>query len=482
MRQFRFSKIAGGRGKRTKNLAVAVQAAIRSGRLQPGESLPSTRELAVQVGLNRLTVMNCLQNLVSEGWLQARPRSGYQVSSHMPFFQTRANSKDAREDRSTGDLKWRIVRPHAEPPRRPVADSVLSFMGGAPDLTKFPRAEFQRFLRLALQRSKLNHWHYGEWTGHPMFKQQLTEYLRRIRGLTADREVIVTHGSQEAIQLVARTFLRPGDWVAVEDPGYPPAWEIFKSLGARLCPIAVDDAGMRVESLLAAHKKRRIRLVYTTPLHHYPTTVSLSVARRQELLGFAEAHNVPILEDDYDHEFHYTQFPPMPLATESRAVCYVSTFSKIMFPAARIGFLAVAPELLSHLQWQKYLLSWQTNFLLQEAIARWMQDGGFERHVRRMCRLYEQRRAALLDGLERWQAKGKAWQWFTPSGGMSLWLDIGQDSQKVAAALLGQGIRILPQDTFTLAGKPGTHLRFGFAANTEAQIERGLAALARVTD
>jgi GntR family transcriptional regulator/MocR family aminotransferase len=298
----------------------------------------------------------------------------------------------------------------------------------------------------------------------------------------SDREILVTHGSQEAIFLTAQLLIRPGDAVAVERLGYGPAWEALRAAGARLVPIATDEDGIDPEDLARVARRRRLRLLYTTPLHQYPTTATLPLPRRLRLYEVATQADIPILEDDYDHEFHYRSQPLAPLASRDPAeqIIYISTFSKILFPSARIGFMAVPRGLAPALAEYRRIVSRQNETLLQDAVARWMVDGGFERHLRRMRRTYEERRAAMVTALEAGRAEGLPWRWRTPDGGMAIWVDTGQNADEVARRALARGVYVQAESNYQLR-KNGIsrHLRLGFANQTPSEIQEGMRLLGK---
>lgn len=455
-------------------IAEALRDAIREGRARPGEAMPSTRELAARFGLHRHTVMAGLDELVAEGWLVARRGEAYRVSRELPerFFTPRTARAAAREARAP---RWRFTRSAGPGPHRPGGAFEFRFQGGLADLRLFPFDELRGHLADALRRRDIAALSYGDPAGHPRFREALAVYLRRVRALDG-RGLVVTHGSQEAIFLVGQLLLAPGDCAAVEALGYTPAWDALRAAGARLAPVEVDEHGLVPESFERLCRKRRVRLLYTTPLHQYPTTVTLAVSRRLALLEVAARHDVPILEDDYDHEFHYRcePLPPLASADGDGRVIYVSTFSKVLYPSARLGFVAAPEPVAQRLASLRRILSRQSDSLLQEAVARWMEDGGVERHMRRMRRAYELRRDALAAALSRWRDRGAAIDWRLPDGGMALWLLVPGVSAELAERAAARGVYVQPEESFRLAPGPGRHLRLGFANQAPAELEAGI--------
>lgn len=445
-------------------LAEAVRLAIEGGQLRPGELIPSTRQLAERNGLHRHTVMNALSELVAEGWLQSEPGRGYRVVAGLPrYFASK------REDAS-----------YDKGPARGALSFDYAFPSGEPDLRLFPTSEYYAVVRDVMRtcepRLLLGQDDAG---GSQELLVQLGHYLRRLRDITS-QEIVVTHGSQEGIFLAAKLLVRPGDVVAVDELGYPPAWEILKLLGAKLVPLPVDRQGVKPEALAKLAATTRVALLYTTVLHQFPTTVTMPLERRRELYGVASANGIYILEDDYDHEFHYRSRPLAPLRSRDPAelVFYVSSFSKVVYPSARLGFVVPPPAMAARLKALKRLITRQNNTLIQLAQARWMEGGGFERHLRRMRRAYQARlvamQAALRQGVE---AFGLPIAFEVPDGGMSLWVDFGLDSTSLARAALAKGVQVEPGDRYRLDGKPSTFLRLGFASSSLDEIDSGIALL-----
>lgn len=447
-------------------------AALQQGVLKPGERLPSTRDLAKTYRCHRLTVMNALQTLVAEGWLDSREKAHYFVSEKTPIT---ASLKE--KARKTQKPEFRITRPALSLVEEKKRHRV-EFWGGQPDLRLFPKEEFRKILSEAMKHTKPEQLNYGRIEGLDVFRKQLDEYFRRSRGIT-DRQYLVTNGSQEGIFLIAQAFLKPGDSVAVEGKGYPPVWRILESLGVRLIPISVDEEGMNTEELEKAVRQMKVRLIYTTPLHQYPTTVTLSPRRRQELIQIAEKYKVPILEDDYDHEFHFLSPPPAPLATQTPYAIYIASFSKIMFPGARLGVVACHDDLLPVLASQKLILSRQTDSLNQLALTHWMKEGGFERHLRRITRTYEKRFLTMNEELIR-LAQNHDIQWQQPSGGMSYWVNLNTNSRKVAEEAARNDMFFQNEKAVDFHGRDGTHLRIGFACVNESEIKQGFTLLNKV--
>jgi GntR family transcriptional regulator/MocR family aminotransferase len=461
------------RGAKSIQLGIygAFLDAIHSGLLKPTDKIPSTRELADYYKCHRFTVMAAMRALIAEGWIESTERCNYRVSDRIPIVASKSKHKPTQ---ANTEFSAPIARP---------ADTLdlekrrfeIEFWGGQPDLRLFPRDEFRKVLSYAVKRLKPDDFSYGASAGMPALQRQISEYLRRTRSLT-NKEMIITNGSQEGLLLVAQMLIKPGDAVAIEAKGYPPAWFLFKELGAKLIPIAVDSEGIVTKDLARIAKKRKISLIYTTPLHQYPTTVTLSPRRRQHLIKIAESHKIPILEDDYDHEFHYDSPPPQPLSCDTVYGLYICSFSKILFPGARLGAIFCAPEIKRHLEYHKFLTSRQTEALIQVGLAAWIQEGGFERHLRRMRRVYEERRNFMLERLEAMKQR-HGLDWSVPCGGMSIWLNLHRNSAVIAESARAKGILFQHEAELDFHKSTGTHLRIGFAPVNESEILKGMSVL-----
>jgi GntR family transcriptional regulator/MocR family aminotransferase len=314
---------------------------------------------------------------------------------------------------------------------------------------------------------------YGDPRGHPKLRAALAGMVSSLRGLAAGPDsLIVTRGSQGALDLVARALIRPGDVVAVEALGYPPAWSALRLAGAKLAPIPVDANGLRVDALREVHQRTPLRAVYATPHHQYPSMAVLAPGRRLELLEWAQRERVAILEDDYDHEFHYEGRPVLPLASADTAgvVVYIGSLSKLVAPGLRIGF-AVAPQpLLDQLAVYRTYADRQGDLAVEAAVAELIEDGEIQRHARRARAIYRSRRDALTEALA--ERLGDRLQLELPRGGLALWTRTRCDPEAWAARALQAGVAISAGRRFSFEGKRIPFARIGFAAVDEAGLKR----------
>ena len=462
-------------------IAEGLRSAIQKGMVKPGERLPSTRVLAEMLGVHRHTMSAAMDELVAEGWLEAGERRAHRVCGVLPseFFKPKGGGKASPFDRS---IKWRFVRGAGKPfcAPEPYERYRHVFQSGLPDLRLFPYDELRACLTESMRKSVSICGGYGDPAGHAGFIERFEEYLRRVRAITG-RRVIVTHGAQEGIFLVAQLLVGAGHKVAVEMPGYPSAWDAFRAAGGEVVPVKVDAQGMDPEALEAVIGKQRIHLIYLTPHHQYPTTATLPTARRMRIYELASRHQIPIIEDDYDHEFHFRSQPIAPMASTDPCglVIYMSTLSKLIFPSMRIGCLAVPEALYGPLLNLRNIITRQNNSFMQDAVARWMESGGFERHLRRMRRVYEERRDVTVAALEQARSKGLELSWCLPEGGMGIWLDCGVDAERVTQLAAQAGVFVTAGANYFLEPpRQDTHLRLGFASQTPEEIRGGISLLA----
>jgi GntR family transcriptional regulator/MocR family aminotransferase len=392
---------------------------ILRGRFRSGERVPSTRDLASTLGVARATVTAAYDQLTAEGYLESTRGSGTFVCRQLPedLLRTRPLAASAPPAEAPLHLSRRGEQIAAEfsclPPA--LGPGWISFSHWRPDLNHFPfplwRALLARHFR-STDRQVFDY--HGAGAGHEGLRREIAAYVARSRAVRcAPEDVVVVNGSQQALDLCARVLLDPGDEVAIEDPGYQGARQIFAAYGARLRPVPVGTDGVSPSAI-----GRAARLLYVTPSHQFPIGISLSVARRLELIEWARRHRAAILEDDYDSEYRYNG-PPLPSMqglAGGAPVIYIGTFSKVMFPGLRIGYLIAPPGLARAFARTKWLADRQTPILEQATLADFLREGHLERHIRRMRRLYSRRRDALIESLDR--HFGRAAQVFGDPAGM----------------------------------------------------------------
>jgi len=457
-------------------LASVIRQAIRSGRLVAGDFLPSAKSLSIDLKFNRHTVMKSLAELVAEGWLESKERVGYRVASDLPIEQSQVLNYSPDEDNSQDHLNYCLVKGGGYTATVNATEYRYNFSGGQPDMSLFPFNEFKSYLSNVLTRPKLTELGYGDNAGTPELREQVKQYLRKSRGVT-NREIVITNGSQEAIYITAQLLLQTGDNVAVEALGYPPAMDAFRNAGATITAIKQDTKGIVPSDLEAKIQQGNIKLIYLTPLHQYPTTITLPVSRRMAIYKLASTYHIPIIEDDYDHEFHFRCQPLPPMASHDprQLVIYISTFSKIMFPGARVGFMAINKQFASAVEAHKMLICHKNNVLMQDALAQWMKSGDFERNLRRVTRKYLQRRDHAVQVLNQLDC----FEFSVPDGGMALWLKIKNSNvsaRELAESLKAHGVFIQHESSFLTVGnnENDEYIRLGYAGMNEAEFAAGI--------
>ncbi|MEV0405189.1 PLP-dependent aminotransferase family protein [Actinoallomurus sp. NPDC050550] len=365
---------------------------ILDGRLRPGERLPPTRDLARRLQVSRNTVCVAYERLTAEGFVAARVGAGtFVAAGQAPGTRPRsAPSGGAVRPRPPWDAL--TPAPHATGP-----PAAYDFGVGLPDGDLFPLAAWRRLLAGELSASAVRAAGYGDPAGHAGLRAAIARYIGVSRSVRADADdVLVTQGAQQALDLIGRVLLVPGDRVAVEEPGYPPARRLFTAAGARVTGVPVDEEGIDVTALPAD-----ARLVYVTPSHQFPLGTPMSAGRRTALLAWAARHGAVIVEDDYDSEFRFSARPLQPLQSLDRTgrVVYVGTFSKTLSPMLRAGFLIASAALRPALRAARQLADSHGDPAAQAALARLIDSGELARHVRKAARIYAARRERLATAL-----------------------------------------------------------------------------------
>lgn len=458
-----------------------IQALVRdieSGRLSSGTYLPSSRELAAALGVNRKTVVLAYEDLIAQGWLASAGTRGTMVSTSllMPAQTASRVSKAAPTDQA---IKYRFVPP---PPRSLAlpGGTGLKLDEGAPDGRLFPPELLARAYRSAIHAaSRANRLQYRDPRGSAWLRESIAVMLRTQRGLavTAD-EVCITRGSQNGIFLAAQVLIEPGDAVIVEALTYEPAVAAFQAAGARIVPVGLNEGGIDIDDVEAACRRHRIRAVFLTPHHQFPTTVSLRPERRLQLLDLSRQFAFAIVEDDYDHEFHFESQPLLPMAGYAPdRVIYVGSLSKLLLPALRIGYIAAPRPVIDAVAHRVSLTDGMGNTVTEDAAADLIETGELRRHARKVRQIYLRRRAALAEELRR--TMGDIVRFELPDGGLAFWLQFEGDLDAVETRAAAAGLRFASSRSFMSRDDAPRGLRIGFASLTESEMRRAVAELRR---
>nr|WP_295922144.1 PLP-dependent aminotransferase family protein [uncultured Dyadobacter sp.] len=447
-------------------IAEAMIAAVKTGQLKGGDALPGSRQLAAQLKVNRNTIVAALDVLIAEGWLVSRERTGIFVPVHMPVP-------------AGAPLDPQIVPGIATALPKPD----IFFDDGLPDSTLAPITELARAYRQVFSRK--GRWQMMGYTGaagDPEFREAIAQMLNHKRGMRLrPDDVFITRGSQMAMYLAAHCLLQKGDYVLVESPGYQPAWRAFEQAGATLLPVRVDAQGLVAEELKPLlDKYPGIRAVYITPHHQFPTTVTLTLARRLELVRLSNEYQFTIIEDDYDHEFHFSSRPVMPVCSLEgiQHYVYVGTMSKIAAPALRMGYLASSPDFVQKVADLRKIIDVQGDNVMEQAVLQLIRDGEIKRHLKRATSRYKAKRDRFEKLLT--EQLGDKIRFTRPEGGLAFWIEpkTPVDLCELIDALRRERIAVLPPETFGCPDIRG--LRLGYASLTEEQLETGIKAMARL--
>ena len=467
-----FQITIGRRGDYPAQIYQQIRDAILDGRLRADEQLPPSRELAVRLELSRGTVAQAYERLTAEGFLTSRVGAGTFVSGDRPGTRIRTAP-------AGGGVRPRALWADAEVFARPrPARPRFDFGVGIPDSRLFPWETWRRLVSQVLRPTTFRETGYDDPAGNAELRAAIARYIGVSRSVrAAPEDVLITRGAQQALDLIGRVLIEPGDLVAVEEPGYPPAKALFASLGARVAGVPVDAEGIAVRSIPAG-----VRLVYTTPSHQFPLGTAMSMARRTALLTWAQRNNAVIVEDDYDSEFRFADRPLEPLQSLDRTgrVIYVGSFAKTLLPMLRMGFLVTPGSLRGALHAAKQLTDWHNELVGQLALARFIDEGLLARHVRKATREYANRRAAIATILDTDFA-----DWFEvlpSSAGLHLCAPVRPHASIDVASVAGQARQagIAVDELAKYGGGPG--LVFGYGGISKADIPAGLARLAGIID
>lgn len=465
-------------------LADYLRGLIRTGRLSPGEKLPATRELARTLGIGRNTAAQAYQSLVDDGALLAHVGQGTFVSSRAAASSPFPAAPVAPRAFAWEGLFSRAARQPLPRGLAPPAESQIrfDFRPGRVDPSLLPRSQLRRAYRSVIGDTLDEVANLPHPQGLPRLRGEIARLLLS-RGIVCDAEdVLVTAGAQQAVDLLARVLLDPGDALAMENPGYPVAAFALRSAGAHLVGIDVDGEGLRTDQLGRALRTHRLKAIHTTPAAQLPTGVVLSEARRTALLELADETQTPIIEDDYDSEFRHADSAPPALKTRDRAgqVIYVGTFSKALFPGLRLGYVVAARSLLDRLAIAQARSTFGVDAVAQAAVGELMANGAFERHVLRLRRRYAARRTAMVEALSEGMPEGT--QWNESGGGLQLWITLpeGVSGADVRETALDRGIAYGSGESFHLGAGGESALALAFGNQPPHVVREGVSELAAI--
>ncbi|GGG52043.1 MocR-like pyridoxine biosynthesis transcription factor PdxR [Paenibacillus radicis (ex Gao et al. 2016)] len=453
---------------KTKQIYALLRARIFQGRYEAGSSLPSTRDLASELGVSRALIVEVYEQLIAEGYLEGRRGSG-------TYVLDLGRSRPIQAQFMAADASAGMTSPEFEAARFKGIDFRPSF----PALEQIPHKKWKEVTLSVYDHAHSSEFGYDEDpAGNWLLRNNICRYLLHVKGIQCSpSQVVVTAGATQAIALLCRLLLKPGDAVAIEDPTANFIHAIFASTGADIVPVPVDDHGLCVDEL-PTHLQPKC--VFVTPSHQFPFGSILSISRRIQLLDYARQTGGYIIEDDYDSEFRYAGMPVHALRElDSERVVYVGTFSKNLYPSLRLGYMVVPQELLDPLLRLKRMTDMQCPTLSQVTLAHFIADGHLERHISRMKRIYGKRRIRLITALT--EAFGSGVNISGDAAGLHLIAKLsGRKFDSIKAAQLEErNIKIYPAEKYTIAkGKYEESLIMGFGNVTEAQITEGIKTIA----
>ncbi len=452
-------------------ITKAIIREISYGRLKAGQALPGSRSLSELIGVNRKTSIIAYEELMAQGWIEILPSKGTFVAKDLPVVTYHALNGESKHaaypEKTCFPVKpWvaatTVYQRHA---------SMIALDDGSPDTRLAPLDIIWRNCR-SLTRGPFKNklLAYGDLQGDPRFREVLAEYLSNTRGLACQKEhVMITRGSIMALHLVLNQIVNPGDVVLVGETNYPAANSIILNCGGSLQTIPVDENGISTHHVEEVCKKIKVTAIYITPHHHFPTTVTLSAERRLHLLELSQKHQFAILEDDYDYDFHYASGPILPLASFDRqgSVIYMGSFSKLLAPGIRIGYLVAPQNLIQALNQARRHLDRQGDFVLERALSQLILDGDLQRHLKKSLKAYRIRRNLFCQTLKKRCLEFVNFN--PPEGGMAIWTKFNSslDLKNLSENLASKGV-YLDVDREILRQHHAT--RLGFASLNETEI------------
>ena len=456
------------RTTRTRWLCEELRRAVVDGRLPPGTRLPATRDLARHYGVSRGTAVNVFEQLQSEGYLVARVGAGTWVSERLPFAPLETQGARVPLKKLPAPVRG---LPYDQPPR--------PFRAYEPALTEFPVDAWARVACRRLRSVSSSLLAGGDVRGYLPLREAIAAYLGSSRGVHCSPDsLVIVSGVQQGLDLVARVLVTPGDPVWIEDPGYFGAVAAFRHAGARIVPVPVDESGLA--PAVGKRACRWAKAAYLTPAHQFPLGMTMPLERRLAVLAWAREAGAYLIEDDYDSEYRFAG-QPMPALQgldNGGSVIFLGSFSKVLFPALRLGYVVLPEKLLDPLLALRFGVDLHPSGLTQAILADFISGGHLARHIRRMRGLYAARLATLQDVAPRYLDGLLAISPIQAGLATVGFLRSGITSSQAEAAATSHGIEALGLDRFVLRRFDTQGLLLGFAAFDERQIRRGIVTLA----
>lgn len=448
---------------------------IIDGTIMPGYGLPASRMLAELMNLNRTTVVAAYDELRIQDWIEVIPRKGIFVSRQLPVIKPRTFKKETKaSQRQTEQPDFYTKLTADVPPETDQRPYDIVINDGYPDarvaplpllLSKYKSLFGKNYIDSLLLNSSA--------AGSVNLRTELALFLSKTRGINADKDhVVVTRGAQVGIYMAARMIVKPGSTVIVGDLNYNLANEVFTQAGAVLIKVRVDENGMDIEEVERICKTKKPDLLYIIPHHHHPTTVTLSAERRMKLLHIIQNYKLPVIEDDYDYDFHYDNCPILPLASADHKgyVVYIGSITKTLAPSIKMGYIVASKSFIWQLVQFKKMMEIRGDIVMEEAVASLYSSGEMLRHITRSVKLYKARRDLFCDLLIR--ELGDMVTFNKPLGGMAVWtrFDDRYQLSELSRKMDFRGIYLNDGSRYDSPGVKLNSLRLGFASMNEKEM------------
>lgn len=460
---------------------------IKSGKLPPSTKLPGSRKLAEDLDIHRKTVIAAYEELISQGWIETIPARGTFVSSSLPII----NPKKINRLVSQNHIKEKsgfpfLTRPHLlRNTNKITSQKTLRIDDGCPDHRLAPIDEIAKVYRNITKKSHYeNLLTYGSIYGNSELRKTLVTYLNQTRGLhiTIDN-ILITRGSQMGIYLASQLLLPPKNKIIVGNTNYMTADDTFKEAGGYIQQVPIDDEGIDTNAIEKLCEINQIAAVYVTSHHHHPTTVTLSAERRMHLLQLAQRYNFAIIEDDYDYDFHYSNAPILPLASNDNNgnVIYIGGFTKIIAPAMRIGYLIAPKDFIDEAASLRRIIDRQGDALLEQTLAQMISTSDVQRHCNKVLKIYKERRDLFCSLLE--ENLGDYFSFEAPKGGMAVWIKLCKTYDWDTICIQAQKLNLeINPDWRRYDNDNSRHngIRMGFASLNKQEIHEAIHRLVKV--
>ena len=471
-----------------RQIAQYIRQGIQTGGIPPESRLPSTRQLARDLDVNRITVETAYRELEADGMIYTRLGSGTYVlpqpplvtipvsqgEEKLPLWQREISAmSEMFTDVSREEILRHISHPHP-----------IFFESGGGDARQFPIDEFRKVFQMVMRRDGMDALDYGELYGYAPLRETIARVLASQGLLTRPEQILITAGSQQALALICKMLLAPGDVILTESPTYSGALDLFRALGLKIIGLPVDTNGMQVEKLEPILQQLHPRLIYTIPNFQNPTGVCMSTARRLQLLTLADRYNVPILEDDFVGDLRYegSSLPALKALDPGGRVIYVNTFSKMLIPGLRVGYVVADGPVYNSLVQYKSVSDLATSSLIQRALEAYVTVGRYQAHLRRSSQVYRKRRDAMLQAINRYLPGVEV---DPPQGGLFIWMQLPEylSADELFPLALEEGVVFARGGRYFPERSDGERcMRLNFVAHPPEEIEEGIKRLQKAVN